>query len=181
MAELTASDRLAIVRRQVAAVEAALAEGRVPEHQRTALMRDAASFIKHEETVTVGETALLEASRAKMASDLRGAADVMAAAPDPYSVTTPQAIVPRLDGRYDLGSAPAPAPSTSAATAAGVKVDSGGHMTCAGLPVTIAEDGTPRVTTSVGSVTLETLRSLGLNMDEERVLYASRFRMGVAA
>jgi hypothetical protein len=61
-----------------------------------------------------------------------------------------------------------------------VEVDAGGHMTCSGLPVVIAEDGTPRVVTSVGSLTVQTLHQLNLDMNEERVLSASRARMPAA-
>jgi hypothetical protein len=128
------------------------------------------------------EDALFEASKARMSSDLAAAQSVMAAAPeDLYPVTVPQTIVPREDGRYDLGCAPAPAPASSSAVAAGVEVDAGGHMTCAGLPVMIGADGAPRVCTSHGDLTVETLRALNLDMDAERLLSASRFRMGVAA
>jgi len=179
MAELSESDRMRIVREQVAAVETGIAEGRYPESQRTALMRDAATFIKQEPTVTSGEAALFEASRARMASDLRGAADVMASATDPYPVTVPESEVPREDGRYDLGRAPAPAPASSSAVAARVEV-SGANMSFEGLPVVVAADGTTRVVTSVGDVTVATLRSLNLDMDAERLLYASRARMGNA-
>jgi len=167
------------VREQVAAVEAGIAEGRYPEHQWAALLRDAASFVRHEPTVTAHEAALFEASRAKMRSDLRGAADIMASASDPFPVTVPAANAPREDGRYDLGSAPAPTPASSSAVAARVEVV-GTHMTFEGLPVVVADDGTTRVCTSLGNVTVETLRSLGLDMNEERLLSASRFRMGVA-
>jgi len=130
---------------------------------------------------TPAEDWMLEASRARMRGDLRAAADVVASAPDPgYPVTLPAANAPREDGRYDLGTAAAPAPASSSAVAATVEVDAGGHMSCAGLPVVIAEDGAPRVVTSVGSLTVETLRTLNLDMDQERVLYASRSRMRAA-
>jgi len=188
MAELTESDRMRIIRRQTATAEAALAEGRYPESQRTALLRDAATFIRQEPSVSAGEDALFEASRSRMASDLHGAADILASATDPdlgfmpatIAVTPTPANAPRQDGRYDLGTAAAPAPASSSAVAATVEVDSGGHMTCSGLPVVIGADGAPRVCTSVGEVTVATLRSLGLDLDAERLLSASRRRMQAA-
>jgi len=127
------------------------------------------------------EDALFEASKARMSSNLAAAQSVMAAAPeDLYPVTTPQTIVPREDGRYDLGCEAEPAPASSSAVAARVEVV-GAHMSYGGLPAVIAEDGTTRVRTSHGDLTVETLRALNLDMDEERLLSASRFRMGVAA
>ncbi|MGH2899912.1 MAG: hypothetical protein ACRDMZ_14655 [Solirubrobacteraceae bacterium] len=171
-----------IATKQVAAVEAAINDGRVPESERVQLLRNAVSFARHEPKVTAAEGALFAAAKAKRGGDLAASQRIMAsAATDPFPVTVPAANGPREDGRYDLGNAPAPTPSTSSQIAATTRVEvDGGHMSFAGLPASIAQDGTPRVVTSHGAVTVETLRSLNLDMDYERLLHGSRVRTGLA-
>lgn len=111
---------------------------------------------------------------------------------------------PRADGRYDLERAATslsaegipetpeslgldtvdpPAASSSAAPVvgpSGVAVDASGRLSYEGLPVSLASDGTPRVHVSAGAMTIETLKSLGVDIEYERVLHASRARMGAA-
>ena len=108
---------------------------------------------------------------------------------------------PRPDGRYDLAAAASsegipetpehlglgtvdpPAASSSAPAMvgpSGIAVDAYGGMSYEGLPVTLADDGTPRVHVSAGEMTIETLKSLDIDLEEERLLYASRTRMGAA-
>lgn len=123
-----------------------------------------------------GEAALLEASRARMRNDLAGARDAMASAPQTVSASESRDLG---YGRYELGAGVAAAePSTSPAAELTVE---GSHLSYGGLPVSIAEDGTPRVHTSVGAVSVQTLATLDLNLDEERLLHASRVRMRSAA
>ena len=111
---------------------------------------------------------------------------------------------PRADGRYDLERAATslsaegipetpeslglhtvdpPAASSSAPPVvgpSGIAVDVSGGMSYQGLPVTMSADGTPRVHVSAGAMTIETLESLNVDLEYERVLYASRARMGAA-
>lgn len=88
---------------------------------------------------------------------------------------------PRADGRYDMAATAASegTPATPVVTAAPkIEVDSVGRLSYAGLPVTMSADGTPLVHVSAGAMSIPTLRSLGIDLDEERLLYASRMRMG---
>lgn len=108
---------------------------------------------------------------------------------------------PRPDGRYDLAAAASsegipetpeilglgtvdpPAESSSAppvVSADGIAVDASGRLSYRGLPVSIASDGTPRVHVSAGEMTIQTLQSLGIDLEEERLLHASRTQMGAA-
>lgn len=108
---------------------------------------------------------------------------------------------PRADGRYDLERAATslsaegipetpdglglhgvdpPAASSSARPAvgpSGIAVDGSGGMSYEGLPVTMSADGTPRVHVSAGAMTIETLRSMAIDLEYERLLAASRARM----
>lgn len=89
---------------------------------------------------------------------------------------------PRPDGRYDLAAA-ASSESSSAPPVVGplgIAVEGSGRLTYAGLPVSMASDGTPRVHVSAGEMTIDTLKSLNVDLEYERVLYASRARMGAA-
>jgi len=125
------------------------------------------------------DDALVAASRAQMRGDLREAHAIMAAAPASLSTDDTPSIP---DGMGPASVAP-PAESSSAPAVAGpsgVSVDGYGGLSFEGLPVSIAEDGTPRVETSAGAVSLETLGSLGLDLDQERLLHGSRVRMGGA-
>lgn len=83
---------------------------------------------------------------------------------------------PRPDGRYDMldeGIATPPVPAT-------LTLDGNGGATFAGLPVTMSATGEPLVQTSAGLVSIATATSLGVNFEEERLLHASRTRMGAA-
>lgn len=112
--------------------------------------------------------------------------------------------VPRADGRYDLaraatslssegipdtpeglglGTVDPPAESSSAPPVVGpdgIAVDAYGGMSFEGLPVSMASDGTPRVHVSAGEMTIETLKALGVDLEYERLVYASRAQMGAA-
>ncbi|MFP5365157.1 MAG: hypothetical protein ACLGI5_20805 [Thermoleophilia bacterium] len=108
---------------------------------------------------------------------------------------------PRPDGRYDLtaaassegipetpeglglGAVDPPAESSSAppvVSADGIAADASGRLSYQGLPVAMASDGTPRVHVSAGAMTIDTLKSLGVDLEYERLLHASRVQMGAA-
>ena len=88
---------------------------------------------------------------------------------------TPASLGPATVTPPAYSSAPPPRVTTS-----GVAVDGNGRLSYQGLPVSLADDGTPRVHVTAGPMAIETLRSLGIDLEEERLLYASRVQMGAA-
>jgi len=123
------------------------------------------------------DDALVAASRAQMRGSLREAHAIMAAAPASLSTDDTPSIP---DGMGPATVAPPAASSSAPAVAgpSGVSVDGYGGLSFEGLPVTV-EDGAVRVQTSVGALSLPSLRVLGLDLDQERLLHASRARMGL--
>jgi hypothetical protein len=69
---------------------------------------------------------------------------------------------------------------TPAAPPSGFHADANGRLWYQGVPATIGADGTPRVQVSGGDMTPATIESLGIDMNGEAVLYASRVSMGHA-
>jgi hypothetical protein len=114
---------------------------------------------------------LLVASRTRMGHAAAGLMPVDRPT-DPAPPPTPLAPVPRADWQIT------PAVPAVRTTSLGVDVDASGRMSYKGCPVSIAEDGTPRVEVSTGEMTIATAESLGVNFGQEAVLYASRARMG---
>lgn len=134
--------------------------------------------------LTSNDAALLEASRAKMGGDLRAAADVMASKYDRSAMAASVSADGVPGTLEDLGLLMSEPPVASSSApgvvgASGVAVDAYGTMTFGGLPVSLSADGTPLVHVSAGPMTIDSLKSLGVDLEYERLLAASRSRMGV--
>ena len=133
--------------------------------------------------VSPSDEALLAASRARM-----GGGNLAARADAVRTASLADALigenVPQIPDALGPTTVAPPQESSSAPPVVGplgVAVDAGGGMSYRGLPVSMGADGLPRVHVTAGAMTIDMLHSLGVDLEYERLLYASRRQMGAAA